>query len=78
MIVAGPRILSTEWMLVGRRESTPLGGRLDLLAIASDGLLVLLELKRKRTPRELAAQALDYAEWVENLPAAWTAEPSDS
>jgi hypothetical protein len=42
-------------------------GRLDLLAIAPDGALVLIELKRDRTPREVVAQALDYACWVEEL-----------
>ena len=34
MIVADPRILSSEWMLIGRQEITSLGGRIDLLAIA--------------------------------------------
>jgi hypothetical protein len=67
MIVAAPRLLSDEWMLVGRQEDTGLGGRIDLLAIAMDGSLVLIELKRDRTPREVVAQALDYAGWVEKL-----------
>jgi hypothetical protein len=31
--------------------------------------LVLIELKRDRTPREVVAQALDYASWVEQLQA---------
>ena len=66
MIVAAPRILSEEWMLIGRQEAT-LGGRIDLLALAPDGALVLIELKRDRTPREVVAQALDYAVWVEDL-----------
>lgn len=65
MIVAQPRILSSEWMLIGRQVDTGFGGRLDLLAIAPDGSLVLVELKRDRTPREVVAQALDYASWVE-------------
>lgn len=43
MIVAAPRLLSEEWMLVGRQEDTGLGGRIDLLAIAPDGGLVLIE-----------------------------------
>jgi hypothetical protein len=34
MIVAQPRILSAEWMLIGRQEDTGRGGRIDLLAIA--------------------------------------------
>lgn len=67
MIVATPEILSDEWMLIGRQESTGLGGRIDLLAIAPDGSLVLIEIKRDRTPREVVAQAIDYACWVEGL-----------
>lgn len=67
MIVRDPRILSNEWMLIGRQEVTSHGGRIDLLAIAPDASLVLIELKRDRTPREIVAQALDYASWVEQL-----------
>src|ERR1700694_5781440 len=67
MMVAAPRLISNEWMLIGRQESTGFGGRIDLLAIAPDGGLVLIELKRQRTPREVVAQALDYASWVERL-----------
>ena len=69
MILRAPRILSNEWMLIGRQEPTGLGGRIDLLAIAPDASLVLIELKRDRTPREIVAQALDYASWVEQLTA---------
>lgn len=67
MIVRDPRILSSEWMLIGRQEITPFAGRIDLLAIAPDGSLVLIELKRNRTPREIVAQALDYAAWGDAL-----------
>src|SRR2546427_5689398 len=67
MIVTAPHLLSDEWMLIGRQEDTGYGGRVDLLAIAPDGSLVLIELKRDRTPREVVAQALDYASWVAKL-----------
>lgn len=67
MIVSAPQLLSEEWMLIGRQEDTGFGGRIDLLAIAPDGSLILIELKRDRTPREVVAQALDYAGWVEKL-----------
>ena len=67
MIVARPEILSDEWMLIGQQEETPFGGRIDLLALAPDGSLVLIELKRNRTPRDVVAQALDYASWLEKL-----------
>jgi hypothetical protein len=69
MIIAAPEILSGEWMLIGRQEQTGMGGRIDLLAIAPDASIVLIELKRGRTPREIVAQAIDYASWVEQLTA---------
>jgi len=67
MIVTTPAILSSEWLLIGRQERTSFGGIIDLLAIAPDGSLVLIELKRDRTPREIVAQSLDYASWIEEL-----------
>lgn len=67
MIVTSPEMLSAEWMLIGRQLQTAAGGQIDLLAIAPDASLVLIELKRNRTPREVVAQALDYASWVEGL-----------
>lgn len=69
MIVAQPQILSSQWMLIGQQEQTGHAGRIDLLAIAPDASLVLIEIKRSRTPREVVAQALDYASWVEQLTA---------
>ena len=67
MIAAQPEILSSDWMLIGRQEKTPFGGIVDLLAVAPDGSLVLIEIKRGKTPREVVAQALDYASWVKRL-----------
>ena len=67
MIVAAPRLISEEWMLIGRKEDTSHGGRIDLLALAPDASVVLIELKRDRTPRDVVAQTLDYASWVRGL-----------
>jgi hypothetical protein len=50
-------------------KKTAFGGYVDLLAIAPDGSLVVIELKRHKTPREVVAQAIDYASWVETLEA---------
>ncbi|MEQ1697331.1 MAG: endonuclease NucS domain-containing protein [Hyphomicrobiaceae bacterium] len=69
MIVAAPSILHDQWMLVGRQCVTGFSGRIDLIAIAPDGSLVLIELKRDRTPRDVVAQAIDYATFVEELKA---------
>lgn len=56
-------------MIIGHQENTLDKGRIDLLAIAPDASLILIELKRDRTPREVVAQALDYASWVDDLTA---------
>ena len=67
MITARPEMISSGWMLIGRQVRTSFGGIIDLLAIAPDGSLVLIELKRDKAPREIVAQALDYASWMEKL-----------
>lgn len=67
MIVASPEILSDEWMLIGRQEATDGGGRADLMAIAPDASLILIELKRDKTPRDVIAQTPDYASWLSGV-----------
>ncbi|HUW87862.1 MAG TPA: endonuclease NucS domain-containing protein [Candidatus Paceibacterota bacterium] len=69
MIEADPSILAEEWLIIGRQVRTAQGGVIDLLAIAPDGSLVIIELKRNRTPRDVVAQAIDYASWVQTLEA---------
>jgi hypothetical protein len=56
-------------MIIGQQEETGFSGRIDLLAIAPDSSLILIELKRGWSPREVVAQAIDYATWVEALDA---------
>ena len=69
MIVARPSMLHPDWMLIGRQVRTASGGIIDLLAIAPDGSLVVIELKQGRTPRDVVAQAIDYASWAKDLTA---------
>lgn len=69
MIEKDPAILAEEWLIIGRQVQTAHGGFVDLLAIAPDGSLVVIELKRHKTPRDVVAQAIDYASWVETLEA---------
>lgn len=61
MIVAAPKILSPVWIIIGRQEDTSHCSWIDLLALAPDGALILIELKRARTPQEVLAKTLDYA-----------------
>jgi hypothetical protein len=60
-------ILSPQLMLVGRQIFTAYGKLIDLLAMDASGNLSIIELKKNRTPREVVAQLLDYASWVQNL-----------
>ena len=39
----------------------------DLLGVDAEGNLVVAELKKGRTPRDIIAQLLDYAAWVDGL-----------
>jgi hypothetical protein len=60
-------IASPNWMIIGRQVHTEWDGRIDLLAIDQQGNLVVIELKRNKTPRDILAQALDYGSWVRTL-----------
>lgn len=56
-------VLNTEWMIIGRQVSVK-GGFIDLLAIDRAGDIIIIELKKNKTPREVTAQSLDYASCV--------------
>lgn len=61
--------LDPNLLVIGRQVKTDYGHYIDLLCIDSEGDLVVVELKRQKTPRDVAAQALDYASWVKDLTA---------
>lgn len=60
-------ILDDKLMVIGRQVSTSYGKVVDLLAVDEDGDLVVIELKRDKTPKESVAQALDYGSWAHSL-----------
>jgi hypothetical protein len=60
-------ILDPRLMVIGRQVATAFGKFIDLLAMDADGKLIVIELKRDRTPREVVAQLLDYGSWVRTL-----------
>lgn len=60
-------IISEDLLVVGRQIETDFSGIIDLLCLERNGDLVILELKRQKTPREITAQILDYASWVKDL-----------
>lgn len=60
-------VAASNWMVIGRQVPTPWGKRIDILCIDSEGYLVVLELKRDKTEREVVAQALDYGSYVRTI-----------
>ena len=57
-------------MWIGRQVSTTTYETTkfpDLIGIDSNGDVVLVELKKGRTPRDVVAQLLEYAAWADNL-----------
>jgi len=60
-------IIAQNLLVIDRQCETDYGGVIDLLCIDEKGDLIIIELKRDKTPREITAQVLDYASWVEHL-----------
>ena len=54
-------------LIIGRQIDTNIGSTIDLFALDRVGDVVVVELKRDRTPRDTLAQALEYASFAEQL-----------
>lgn len=66
-VAESPALLGLDAIIIGRQVHTGHGGYIDLLALDRSGGVVVIELKKDRTPREIVAQVLDYASWVRSL-----------
>ena len=62
-----PRLLGLDALIIGRQVPTDHGKFIDLLAIDRDGEVIIIELKKDRSPRDVVAQVLDYASWISEL-----------
>ncbi|MGG0670237.1 hypothetical protein [Sporosarcina koreensis] len=60
-------IISDDVLVIGRQVATDHGKFIDILGMTAEGDLVIYELKKHQTPRDVAAQVIDYASWVQNL-----------
>lgn len=66
-LLQDPNVLGQPLFVIDRQITTPNGNRLDILAMDEEGDLHIVELKRDRSPRDVTAQAIDYASWVRHL-----------
>ena len=62
-------ILNKSWLVLGNQIKTDAGKYIDILCMDHDEDLVVIELKKDMTPREVTAQAIDYAASVSKLSA---------
>ena len=60
-------ILNRDWLLIGRQVRTAFDKLVDLVAVDANGTVIIIELKRDKTPRDVVAQTIDYASWVVTL-----------
>jgi len=67
LITENISLLNNNWFVIGRQVRTAYGGIIDLLCIDAGGNLIVVELKKNLTPREVTAQVLDYASWVNKI-----------
>ncbi len=67
LLAADPALLGERLLIFGRQVPTKQGKYIDLLGMDSEGAVHVLELKRDKTPRDVVAQTLDYAQWVSTL-----------
>ena len=62
-----PEILKEELLIIGEQEHTPSGRRPDLVALDKEGNLVIIELKRDDSGRDVHWQAITYAARMSEL-----------
>ena len=60
-------ILSKDWLVISNQVKTKAGKIIDILCMDHDGDMVVVELKKDLTPREVTAQVIDYAASVSKM-----------
>ena len=62
-----PDILGENLLIIGKELSLPSGSRLDLLAIDKNAKLVIIELKRDNSGKDIDWQAIKYTSYCSNF-----------
>ena len=62
-----PQVLDKDIFIIGRQVPTIKKTRLDLMGLDSEGNVVIIELKKGLSEREVVSQILEYAVWADKL-----------
>lgn len=60
-------ILNKGWLVISNQVKTDAGKFIDILCVDHNGDMVVVELKKDMTPREVTAQVIDYAASVSKM-----------
>ncbi|MBR3076692.1 MAG: DUF91 domain-containing protein [Oscillospiraceae bacterium] len=60
-------LLNNGWLVIGNQVKTDAGKYIDILCMDHSGCMIVVELKKDLTPREVTAQVIDYAASVTKL-----------
>ena len=63
------QLLNRGWLVIGEQVRTSAGKLIDILCMDHSGNMIVVELKKDLTPRDVTAQVIDYAASVSKLSA---------
>jgi len=62
-----PKILENDFFIIGRQVPTTTKTRIDLMGLDKEGNVIIIEIKKGQSPRDVVAQILEYGVWAEGL-----------
>jgi len=60
-----PQILDKEIFIIGRQVSTSSKSIIDLMGLDKNGNVIIIEIKKGQSPREVVSQIIEYGMWAE-------------
>ena len=62
-----PKVLDKDIFIIGRQVPTATKTRIDLMGLDKDGNVIIIELKKGISAREVISQILEYGVWAEDI-----------
>ena len=62
-----PKVLDKDIFIIGRQVPTATKTRIDLMGLDRDGNVVIIEVKKGVSAREVVSQILEYGVWAEDI-----------